>query len=64
MKSIRHRMVTTEVGDTRPIASSLPAAVYERLDNAATFIGTNKAVLVRRAVCKYLQEMEERRVGA
>lgn len=62
MKSIRHRMLTTEVGDVRPIASSVPKGVYERLDDAASHVGVTKAALIRRAVCKYLQEMEERRI--
>ncbi len=64
MKSIRTRMLTTEVGETRPIASTLPRMAFKRLDEAAEFIGTTKAVLIRRAVCRYLQEMEEKRVGA
>ena len=61
MKSPRHRVLTTEVGDVRPIASSLPVSVYERLDENAGFVGVGKAALIRRAVCKYLQEMEELR---
>lgn len=63
MKSIRATIRSTETGDVRPIASSIPAAVYERLDDAAGHVGVTKAALIRRAVCKYLQEMEERRAG-
>ncbi len=58
------KLRTSEVGETRPIASTLPRKAFERLDEAAEFIGTTKAVLIRRAVCRYLQDMEEKRVGA
>ena len=67
MKSMRARpvrLVTDESPETRQIATSLPWLVYERLDDLAEFIGAPMAVIVRRAVCKYLQEMEEKRAGA
>jgi hypothetical protein len=62
MKSMRRPLVRDELSETVPIASSLPRRVFERLDDAAEFIGVTKAVLIRRAVCRYLQDMEERRI--
>ncbi len=59
MKSQRVRLVTTERGDVRPIASNVPVSIYTRLDAAADHIGVPKAAIIRRAVCRYLQEMEE-----
>jgi hypothetical protein len=61
MKSMRRPLVRDELSETVPIASSLPRRVFKRLDDAAEFIGVTKAVLIRRAVCRYLQDMEERR---
>lgn len=55
------RPLSTETGDVRPIASSLPAGIYERLDDAANLVGVTKAAIIRRAVCRYLQDMEEKR---
>jgi hypothetical protein len=62
MKSMRHPLVRDELSATVPIASSLPRRIFERLDDAAEFIGVTKAVLIRRAVCRYLQDREERRL--
>lgn len=64
MKSIRTRVLTTEVGDVRPIASSLLAPDYDRVEKLVQHIGTTKAVFVRRATLKYAQEMEERMLSA
>lgn len=60
MKSMRRPLARDDNAEVMPIASSLPRAVFARLDDAAEFVGVTKAVLIRRSVCRYLQEMEER----
>lgn len=61
MKSMRRPIITDETAEVRPIASSLPRLIYERLDDAAQHIGVTKAVLIRRAVCLYLENVEAKK---
>jgi len=58
MKSMRRPIITDEQAEVRPIASSLPRLIYRRLDDAAEHAGVTKAVLIRRAVCLYLEKIE------
>jgi predicted DNA-binding protein len=62
MKAMRRFITRDDSAETMPIASSLPRAVFKRYEKLAGDIGVPKATIFRRAVCKYLQDMEERQL--
>jgi predicted DNA-binding protein len=62
MKAMRRFIKRDDSAETMPIASSLPRTVFERYEKLAGDIGVPKATIFRRAVCKYLQDMEERQL--
>jgi predicted DNA-binding protein len=64
VKSMRRPIITDEAAEVRPIASSLPRLIYQRLDDAAELAGVTKAVLIRRAVCLYLEKIETQRIAS
>ena len=64
MKSMRRPIARNDNADVMPISSSLPNLVFHRLEDAANAIGVTKAMLIRRAVCRYLQDMEQQRIAS
>lgn len=63
MKSMRRPIARDDNAETLPIASSLPRSVFLRMERLCDEVGITKAMFFRRAACKYIQEMEERRLG-
>jgi predicted DNA-binding protein len=67
MKSMRRpltagRIERNDRADFMAVNGRLPRLVFERLEDASQFLGVPKSVLIGRAIGKYLQEMEERRL--